>query len=79
MTMRYRKSFIALKLIFGGNEQALVLVDLLESYAYRYSDEWVRMYGEIGVTEDGFFAKARRLITEDTGVLTASVKRLLTT
>lgn len=72
--LKYRKSFTALKLIFGGNEQALVLVDLLESYAYRCSEEWVSIYGEEGVTEDGFFAKSRALIMEDTGILTASVK-----
>jgi hypothetical protein len=73
-TMKFRKSFVALKLVFGGNEQALVLVDLLESYAYRCSDEWIQIYGEEGVSEDGFLAKSRALITEDTGILTASVK-----
>lgn len=73
-TLKFRKSFTALKLIFGGNEQALVLVDLLESYTYRCSEEWVGMYGEEGITEDGFFAKSRALIMEDTGILTASVK-----
>ena len=73
-TMKFRKSFTALKLIFGGNEQALVLVDLLESYAYRSSEEWLQMHGEYGITEDGFFAKARSLIMEDTGILTTSVK-----
>jgi len=56
--IKFRKSFPALKLIFGGNEQALVLVDLLEAYAYRCSDEWFETYGEYGVTEDGFFRKA---------------------
>lgn len=73
-SMKFRKSFTALKLIFGGNEQALVLVDLLESYAYRCSDEWVQTYGEEGIIDDGFLAKARALIMEDTGILTASVK-----
>lgn len=46
----------------------------MESYAYRLSEEWVNIYGEEGVTDDGFFAKSRALITEDTGILTASVK-----
>lgn len=72
--IRFRKSFPALKLIFGGNEQALVLVDLLESFAHRCSEEWVETHGEEGITEDGFFAKSRALIMQDTGVLTASVK-----
>lgn len=72
--IKYRKSFTALKLIFGGNEQALVLVDLLETYAYRFSEEYFQKHGEYGITEDGFIAKSRSLIMEDTGILTASVK-----
>lgn len=72
--LKFRKSFVALKLIFGGNEQALILVDLLETYAYRSSEEYVNSHGDVGITEDSFFAKSRALITEDTGVLTASVK-----
>lgn len=72
--IQFRKSFPALKLIFGGNEQALVLVDLLESFAYRCSEEWVDKHGYEGITDDGFFAKSRALIMQDTGVLTASVK-----
>lgn len=72
--LKFRKSFVALKLIFGGNEQALILVDLLETYAYQCSEEWVNKHGDVGITEDGFFAKSRALITEDTGVLTASIK-----
>lgn len=75
--MKFRKSFPALKLIFGGNEKALVLVDLLESYAYRCSEEWIKRYGGDGITEDGFFAKSRTLIMEDTGILTASVKNAI--
>ncbi len=72
--IQFRKSFPALKLIFGGNEQALVLVDLLESFAHRCSEERVEKHGEEGITEDRFFAKSRALIMQDTGVLTASVK-----
>ncbi len=72
--MKYRKSFTVLKLIFGGNEQDLVLVDLLETYAYRYSEEYFQKHGEYGITADGFIAKSRALIMEDTGIITASVK-----
>jgi hypothetical protein len=75
---KFRKINPALKLIFGGNEQALILTDLLEAYAYRCSEEWIQRYGNIGITGDGFFAKSRTLIMEDTGVLTASVKNAIT-
>jgi hypothetical protein len=75
--VKFRKSFPALKLILGGNEQALILTDLLEAYALRCSDEWFQRHGEYGITEDGLFAKSRTLIMEDTGVLTASVKNAI--
>lgn len=75
--VKFRKSFPVLKLILGGNDQALILTDLLESYALRYSEGWFQRHGEYGITEDGFFAKSRTLIMEDTGVLTASVKNTI--
>ncbi len=72
--MKYRKSFPALKLILGSNEQALILTDLLEAYMYRLSKQWCDKNILTGVTTDGYIAKSRTLIMEDTGVLTATVK-----
>lgn len=70
---KFRKHFVALKLIFGGNEQAIILSDLLVTYAYRSSETHYELKGFAGITRDGYFPKSRSLIMKDTGVLTASI------
>lgn len=72
---KFRKSFVPLKLILGSNEQALILTDLLENLVYEIALRG-RTLDEVS-DEEKIVVKSRRLIMEDTGVLTATVKNTI--